>query len=54
MSVLTPFWGMGDVYAVFGASMCPGDMVGGGWSPLLSSRPLLNDFRADTTLCEGG
>ena len=27
---------------------------GGGWSPLGSSRPLFNDFRADTTLCEGG
>ena len=27
---------------------------GGGWSPLGSSRPLFNDFRADTTLSEGG
>ena len=49
-SVSSPLpWGMGDAYAVCGASMCPWDM-GGGWSPLGSSRPLFNDFRADTTL----
>ena len=46
-------WGMGDAYAVCGASMCPLDMGGGGRSPLGSFRPLFNDFRADTTLWEG-
>ena len=43
-------WGVGDAYDVCGASMCPWDMDGGGWSPLGSSRPLFNDFRAVTTL----
>ena len=47
-------WGLGDAYDVCGASMCPWDMEGGGWSPLGSSRPLFNDFRAVTTLWEGG
>ena len=37
-------------YDVCGASMCPWDMGGGLWSPLGSSRPLFNDFRADTML----
>ena len=52
LSVSSPLpWGMGDAYDVCGASMCPWDMGGGGgWSPLGSSRPLLNDFRAVTTL----
>ena len=27
-------WGMGDAYAVCGASMCPWDMVGGGLEPI--------------------
>ena len=47
-------WGMGDAYDVCGASMCPWDMGGGLWSTLGSSRALFNDFRADTTLSEGG
>ena len=42
--------GLGDAYDVCGASMCPWDMEGGGWSPLGSSRPLFNDFRPVTTL----
>ena len=51
LSVSSPLpWGMGDAYDVCGASMCPWDMGGGGWSPLGSSRPLFNDFRAVTTL----
>ena len=51
LSVSSPLtWGMGDAYDVSGASMCPSDMGGGVWSPLGSSRPLFNDFRADTTL----
>ena len=51
MSDLTPPLGHGVAYNVCGASMCPWDMGGGGgWSPLGSSRPLLHDFRADTTL----
>ena len=51
LSVSSPlFWGMGDTDDVCVASMCPWDMGGGGWSPLGSSRPLFNDFRADTTL----
>ena len=51
-SVSSPLpWGMGDAYDVCGASMCPWNMGGGGgWSPLGSSRPLFNDFRAVTTL----
>ena len=50
-SVSSPLsWGMGDAYDVCGASMCPWDMGGGGWSPLESFRPLFNDFRAVTTL----
>ena len=50
-SVSSPLlWGMGDAYDVCGASMCPWDMEGGGWSPLGSSRPLFNDLRAVTTL----
>ena len=51
LSVFSPLpWGVGDAYDVCGASMCPWDMGGGGWSPLGSSRPLFNDFRAVTTL----
>ena len=51
LSVSSPLpWGVGDAYDVCGASMCPWDMGGGGWSPLGSSRPLFNDFRAVTTL----
>ena len=51
LSVSSPLsWGVGDAYDVCGASMCPQDMGGGGWSPLGSSRPLFNDFRAVTTL----
>ena len=50
-SVSSPLpWGLGDVYDVCGASMCPWDMGGGGWSPLGSSRPLFNGFRAVITL----
>ena len=50
-SVSSPLpWGVVDAYDVCGASMCPWDMGGGGWSPLGSSRPLFNDFRAVTTL----
>ena len=43
-------WGVGGAYDVCGASMCPWDMGGGGCSPLGSSCPLFNDFRAVTTL----
>ena len=43
-------WGVGDAYDVCGVSMCPWDIVGGGWSPLGSSCPLFNDFRAVTML----
>ena len=51
LSVSSPLpLGVGDAYDVCGASMCPWDMGGGGWSPLVSSRPLFNDFRAVTTL----
>ena len=52
LSVSSPLpWGVGDAYDACGASMCPWDMGGGGvWSPLGSSRPLFNDFRAVTTL----
>ena len=51
LSVSSPLpWGMGDAYGVCGASMCPWDMGGRVWSPLGSSRPLFNDFRAVTTL----
>ena len=51
LSVSSPLpWGVGDAYDVCGASMCAWDMGGGGWSPLGSSRPLFNDFRAVTTL----
>ena len=52
LSVSSPLpWDMGDAYDVCPASMCPWDMGGGGvWSPLGSSRPLFNDFRAVTTL----
>ena len=51
LSVSSPLpWGVGDAYDVCGASMCPWDIEGGGWSPLGSSRPLFNDFRAVTTL----
>ena len=54
LSVSSPLpWGVGDAYDVCGASVCPWDM-GGGWSPLGSSRPLFNDIRAVTTLREGG
>ena len=38
----TPYVGPPCVLATWGG--------GGGWSPLGSSRPLFNDFRADTTL----
>ena len=51
---LTPPWDLGGAYAVCVASMCPRDMGGGEWSPLGSSRPVFNDFRADTTLTERG
>ena len=51
LSVSSPLpWGMGYAYDVCGASMCPWDMGEGVWSPLGSSRPLFNDFRAVTTL----
>ena len=46
----TLLWGLGDAYNVCGASMCRWDMGKGGWSPLGSSRPLFNGFRAVTTL----
>ena len=47
-------WGMGDAYDMCGASMCPWDMGRGGWSPLGSSHPLFNDFRAIQRSEEGG
>ena len=51
LSVSSPLpWGMKDAYDVCGASMCPWDMGEGVWSPVGSSRPLFNDFRAVTTL----
>ena len=51
LSVSSPLpWGMGDTCDVCGASMCPWDMGEGVWSPLGSSRPLFNVFRAVTTL----
>ena len=51
LSVSSPLpWGMGDAYGVCGASTCPWDMGEGVWSPLGSSSPLFNDFRAVTTL----
>ena len=47
LSVSSPLpWGMGDAYDVCGASMCPWEMGERVWSPLGSSRPLFNDFRA--------
>ena len=51
LSVSSPLpWGLGDAYDVCGASKCPWDMGEGVWSPLGSSCPLFNDFRAVTTL----
>ena len=41
-------WGTPTPYV--GPPCVPGTLGGGGWSPLGSSRPLFNDFRADTTL----
>ena len=48
MSVLTPH--LGHVgRGMWGLHVSLGH-GGGGWSPLGSSRPVINDFRADTTL----
>ena len=41
-------WGTPTPYV--GPPCVLGTWGGGGWSPLKSSRPLFNDFRADTTL----
>ena len=50
ISVLTPPLGRGGrLRRVWGLHVSLGH-GGGGWSPLGSSRPLFNDFRAVTTL----
>ena len=50
MSVLTPPLGRGGrLRRVWGLHVSLGH-GGGGWSPLGSSHPLFNDFRAVTTL----
>ena len=54
MSVLTtPLGHGGRLHRIWGLHVSLGH-VGGGWSPLGSSRPLFNDFRSDTTLTEKG
>ena len=51
LSVSSPLsWGMGDAYDLCRASLGPWDIGEGVWSPLGSSRPLFNDFRAVTKL----
>ena len=51
MSVLTPSLGHGGrLHHMWGLHVSLGHGRGGGWSPLRSSHPLFNDFRADTTL----
>ena len=54
MSVLTPLLGHGGRLRRMWGLHVSFRHGGGGWSPLWSSRPLFNDFRADTTLWEGG
>ena len=50
MSLLTPPLGHGGrLRRMWGLHVSLG-MGRGGWSPSGSSRPLFNDFRADTTL----
>ena len=51
MSVITPSLGHGGrLRRMWGLRVSLEHGGGGGWSPLGSSCPLFNDFRADTTL----